>query len=146
MKCFCGMVDQWQTLSLISIQDQCHRFSMLQISHTPQAGFEPTQNLISGFIEWSCAVVVKLWLSLHHSARLNVFRFNINMFFNSFRYFAGFAAEHRWQNQKNVFNMCKINIVITFKMICFFKLKNGDTAKLLVSFQWCIQFKIPTLF
>lgn len=31
----------------------------IQIPNTPQPGFEPLQNLVSsGFIEWSCAVVI----------------------------------------------------------------------------------------
>ena len=58
MNCFCGMVDQWKVLSLISSQDHCQRFSPLQISEMPQAGFEPAQNLSSGFIEWNCAAVI----------------------------------------------------------------------------------------
>ena len=33
------------------------RFSSLQISDTPQVGFEPMQNLSSGFVEWRCAVM-----------------------------------------------------------------------------------------
>ena len=58
MICFCGMVDRRKAFSLISSRDHCQRSSPLQISDTPQAGFEPAQNLSSGFVEWSCAVVV----------------------------------------------------------------------------------------
>ena len=58
MNCFCGMVDQWKTFSLISNQDHCQRSSQSQISNMPQIGFEPAPNLISGFVEWSCAVVI----------------------------------------------------------------------------------------
>ena len=36
----------------------CQRFLPSQISDTLHAGFEPAQNLSSGFIEWSCAVVI----------------------------------------------------------------------------------------
>ena len=49
--CFCGMVDQRKVFSLISSWDHCQRSSPLQICDTPQAGFEPTQNLILGLIE-----------------------------------------------------------------------------------------------
>ena len=38
MNCFCGMVDRRKAISLIS-------------SDTPQAGFEPAQNLSSGLVE-----------------------------------------------------------------------------------------------
>ena len=52
MNYFCGIVDQWKALSLISSQDHCQR------SSPSQAGFEPAWNLNSGFAEWSCAVVI----------------------------------------------------------------------------------------
>ena len=43
LNCFCGMVDRRKAFSLIS---------------TPRAGFEPAQNLSSGLVEGSCAVVI----------------------------------------------------------------------------------------
>ena len=58
MNCFCGMVDRWKAFSLISSPDHCQKFSPLRISDTPQAGFGPAQNLSSGLLEWSCAVVI----------------------------------------------------------------------------------------
>ena len=58
MNCFCGMVDQQKVFGLISIWDHCQRSSPLWISDTPRAGFKPTQNLSSGFVEWSCAVLI----------------------------------------------------------------------------------------
>lgn len=42
---FCGMVCRPKSISLISGQDHCLRFLLLQISDTPQAGFDPSQNL-----------------------------------------------------------------------------------------------------
>ena len=56
--CFCGMVDRPKAFSLISSWDHCQRSSPSQISDTLRAGFEPAQNLISGLVEWSCAVVI----------------------------------------------------------------------------------------
>ena len=56
MNCFCGMVDRRKTSSLISSRDHCQRSSPSRISDTPQAGFEPAQNLSLGLVEWSCAV------------------------------------------------------------------------------------------
>ena len=53
-----GMVDRWKTFSLISSRDHCQRSSPSRISDMPQAGFEPVQNLSSGFVEWSCSVVI----------------------------------------------------------------------------------------
>ena len=46
---FCGMVDRQKVFSFISSWDHCQRSSLSRISNTPQAGFEPTQNLSSGF-------------------------------------------------------------------------------------------------
>ena len=58
MNCFCGMVDQWKAFSLFSSRDHCQRSSPSQISDKPQARFQPVQNLSSGFVEWSSAVVI----------------------------------------------------------------------------------------
>ena len=58
MNCFGGMVDPREVLNLISSRDYCQRFSPSQISDTTLAGFEPAQNLSSGFVEGSCAVVI----------------------------------------------------------------------------------------
>ena len=41
INCFCGMVDGRKTISLISSQDHCQRFSPSQISDTSRAVFEP---------------------------------------------------------------------------------------------------------
>ena len=68
MNCFCGMVDRRKAFSLISSLDHCQRSSPSRISDTPRAGFEPVQNLSSGFVEWSCAIVItttpRLWFEL----------------------------------------------------------------------------------
>ena len=58
MNCFCGIVDRRKAFNLISSRDHCQRSSPSRISDTPWAGFEPAQNLSSGFGEWSCAVVI----------------------------------------------------------------------------------------
>ena len=58
MNCFCGMVDRRKVFSLISSRDHCQGFSPSRISDTLQAGFETVQNLSSGFVEWSCVVVI----------------------------------------------------------------------------------------
>ena len=44
--------------SLISSQDHCQRSSPSWISNTLRAGFEPAQNLRSGFLEWTCPEVI----------------------------------------------------------------------------------------
>ena len=56
MNCFCSMVHRRKAFSLICSRDYCQISSSSRISDTPRAGFEPAQNLSSGFIEWSCAV------------------------------------------------------------------------------------------
>ena len=58
MNCFCGMVDRRKAFSLISSRDHCQRSSPSRISDTPWTGLEPAQNLSSGFVEWSYAVVI----------------------------------------------------------------------------------------
>ena len=58
MNCFCGMVDRQKAFSLISSRDHCQRSSPSRISDTPQAGFEPAQNMSSGFLERSYAAVI----------------------------------------------------------------------------------------
>ena len=58
INCFCGMVNRRKTISLNSSRDHCQRSSPSRISDTPRAGFEPAQNLSSGLVEWSCAVVI----------------------------------------------------------------------------------------
>ena len=60
MNCFCVMVDRRKACNLISSRDHCQRSSPSRISDTPRAGFEPAQSLSSGFVEWSCAVVIKI--------------------------------------------------------------------------------------
>ena len=58
MNYFCGMVDRRKAFSLIFSRDHCQRSSPSRISDTPRAGFELAQNLSSGLVEWSCAVVI----------------------------------------------------------------------------------------
>ena len=67
MNCFCGMVDRRKAFSLISNRDHCQRSSSSRISDTPRAGFEPAQNLSSGFVEWSCAVEITTKLRHHYT-------------------------------------------------------------------------------
>ena len=68
MNCFCGMVDRRKVFRLISSWDLCQRSSLSRISDTLQAGFEHTQNLSSGLVEWSCAVVITA-APRHHKCR-----------------------------------------------------------------------------
>ena len=58
MNFFCGMVDRQKAFSLIFSWDHCQGSSPMRISDMPRAGFEPTQNLGSGLVEWSCTVVI----------------------------------------------------------------------------------------
>ena len=53
--------------SLISSRDHSQRSSPSRISDTPRAGFEPAQNLSSGFDEWSCAIVITTTPRRHKS-------------------------------------------------------------------------------
>ena len=58
MDSFCEMVDRRKAFSLISSREHCQRSSPSRNSNTPRAGFEPVQNLSSGFVEWRCAVLI----------------------------------------------------------------------------------------
>ena len=58
MNCFVVWLTNQRCLVFISSQDHCQRSSPLQISDMLRSGFEPAQNLSSGLIEWSCAVVI----------------------------------------------------------------------------------------
>ena len=49
VNCFCGMVTDKRCLAL---------FTVRPFSDAPLPGFEPTQNLNSGLVEWSCAAVI----------------------------------------------------------------------------------------
>ena len=49
MNGFCGMIDRQKVFSLISSRNHCQRSSPWRISDMPRAGFEPAQNLSSGF-------------------------------------------------------------------------------------------------
>ena len=57
MNCFVVWLTD-HLFSLISSRDHCQRSSPSRTSNTLQAGFEPARNLSSGFVEWSCAVVI----------------------------------------------------------------------------------------
>ena len=58
MNCFCAMVDRRKAFSLISSREHCQRSSPSRIYDTLRAGFEPAQNLSSGLVESSCAVII----------------------------------------------------------------------------------------
>ena len=47
MNCFCSKFDPGKASRLVSSRDHCQKSSLLQISDTPRAGFEP--GLCSGF-------------------------------------------------------------------------------------------------
>ena len=65
-KLFCGMVDRRKAFSLISSWSHCQRSSPSWISDALQAGFEPVQNLSSGFVEWRCVVVIAITPRRHY--------------------------------------------------------------------------------
>ena len=70
MNCFCSMVDQQKTFSLLSSRDHCQRSSSSQISNTPRAGFDPAQNLSSDL------VLLKLCSSDNHYTTTPQFRYS----------------------------------------------------------------------
>ena len=79
MNSFCGMVDRRKALSLISSRYHCQRSSPSRIFDTPRAGFEPAQNLSSGFVEWSCPVVITTTPRRHDIPR-DIYSFHMSIF------------------------------------------------------------------
>ena len=94
MNCFCGVVDQQKAFHLISSHDHCQRSSPSWISDTLQAGFEPAQNLSSGLVEWSCAVVIATTQRPHKSG-VGVSARRIGSAMNRF-YTQGFKNSKSW--------------------------------------------------
>ena len=111
MNCCCGMVDWWKVFSLIFSQDHCQRSSPSWISDTLQAGFEPVQNLSSGLVEWSCAVVITTtpW---HHKIILNVIKACVC-------YFSLFLKEMYFFVILNKVHWKKFNLQLFFSSHCF---------------------------
>ena len=81
-------IAQWVTKTscwcLFSKQDHIQRFSPSQTSDNPRAGFEPAQNLTSGFVVWRWVVVITS-TPLHYIKWANVF---------SMVFFADFASRN----------------------------------------------------
>ena len=99
MNWFCGLVDRRKASSFISSRDHCQRFSPSRISDTPRAGFEPAQNLSSGLVEWSCAVVISTTPRRHIMKlnKANVMFYKVSLFANEttrrFIYFKFFHSQ-----------------------------------------------------
>ena len=97
MNCFCAMVDRRKAFSLISSRDYCQRSSPSRISDTPRAGFEPVQNLSSGFVEVLCSsdnhyTTAPLYLCVHISL--------CHLFFN----LQGLLTNQKLNTDNNFFN------------------------------------------
>ena len=65
INCFCGIVDRRKACGLISSGSHCQRSWRSRISDTPLAGFQPAQNLSSGFVQWSWTAVITI--PLHYA-------------------------------------------------------------------------------
>ena len=69
---FCGMVDWQKAFSLISSWGHCQRSSPSRISNTPRAGFEPAQNLSSGFSERCVILITSTNFAFFHNWTYNL--------------------------------------------------------------------------
>ena len=98
MNCFCGMVDWQKAFSLISRWDHCQRSSPSWISNMLPAGYEPAQNLSSGFLEWSCAVVITItpW---HQKIKVKNIKVDEKSYKNILIYYIG------WENLCTIFSI-----------------------------------------
>ena len=65
INCFCGMADRRKACGLISSGSHCQRSWRSRISDTPLAGFQPAQNLSSGFVQWGWTAVTTI--PLHYA-------------------------------------------------------------------------------
>ena len=75
MNGFCGLVNQQMVFRLISSRDYCQRSSPLWTLGMPQTGFETALKLISGLVDWSCAVVITTkpqWLETSNSKSISL--------------------------------------------------------------------------
>ena len=102
LNCFCGMVNRRKVFNLTSSRDHCQRSSPTRISDTPRAGFEPAENLSSGLVEWSCAVVIKVgwgniwqtWWGRQGSSRYEEFWY---------QYLRWIKLELAWSNKNSLY-------------------------------------------
>ena len=97
VNCFCGIVDQWRVFSLVSSWGHCQRSSPSRISDTLWTVFEPTQNLSSGFVEWSCAVVITT-TPRHHIPHTSPFTENQLWHEILVIWYYKFVLTKHWQN------------------------------------------------
>lgn len=67
INCIWEMTDHQKALSLFSMQSNCQMFSPSHTSGVPHAGLESVQNLSSGSVKWSYAVVIAItpWCHFH---------------------------------------------------------------------------------
>ena len=97
------------TKGLISSHDNCWRFSPSQTSDKPQAGYEPAQNLSSGFAEWGYAVVITTTSSsLQHFTATKILKLVILFlvrFFNTY-IFQFLQLRCQWRLFKSLFEKC----------------------------------------
>ena len=115
VNCLSGMVDQQKALNHISSQDHCKRSSPMRISNMLQGEFEPAQNLSSGLVEWSCAVVITTtpqcyrWLIMTVFCKFLLKRFILNIMISNviikchwhnvlWKVYMGIKSENWWQS------------------------------------------------
>ena len=115
MNCFCGMVDRRKVVSLISSRDHCQRSSPSRIFDMARAGFEPAQNLSSGLVEWSCAVLITTTPRRHKVFCYIVFH---KVFYNitSLVFYYIPASNYMFKgNKKSTRTRCEIYSKLTIK-------------------------------
>ena len=113
MNCFCGMVDQRKALNLISKWNHYQRSSPSRISDMPRTGFQPTQSLSSGLVEWSCPVVITTTPRRHkNKTKWNLF----STYFNSYY---SVNPSHRCRIWKRPTKVSKNQYVVTLLSLIF---------------------------
>ena len=131
---FCGIVSRRKPFSLISNRGHCQRSSPSRISYTPWAGFEPAQNLSSGFVEYGrlknvgiiskilcvqCSWVKKLYDESFHEWKIISLSF-CSVFFIKFLFFHQMIAIQKlWKmfflfHLKSSFHSRDIQIFVIF--------------------------------
>ena len=83
MNCFCEMVDRPDAFGLIFSRDHCQGFSPSHTFNTSRAGSETAQNVISGFVEKICAVVVATTVRCHQLCNFASFPCGFQLYCNA---------------------------------------------------------------
>ena len=103
------MVDRRKVFSLISSLDHYQKSSLLWISKTPRAGFEPAHNLSLNLDEWSRAWVITAtprWIKYNTVYNIIYNKYNKHFYFKKSVKLARFKDVYTVQSPWSKWNIC----------------------------------------